>query len=88
MTRQAVGEMSMPIHCRERFSAATSAVPHPQKASRTMSFGLLLALMIRSKRASGFCVGKPSLSPFLLMPRSISMSSHQLCSGTPMLSSR
>ena len=50
MTRQAVGEMSMPIHCRPKFSAATSAVPQPQKASSTMSFGLLLALMIRSSK--------------------------------------
>ena len=38
MTRQAVGEMSMPIHWRLRFCAATSAVPQPQKASSTMSF--------------------------------------------------
>ena len=57
MTRQAVGEMSMPIHWRPRFWAATSAVPQPQKASSTMSFSLLLALMMRSRRASGFCVG-------------------------------
>ena len=43
MTRQAVGEISMPIHWRLSFSAATSAVPQPQKASSTMSFSLLLA---------------------------------------------
>ena len=53
----AVGEMSMPIHWRPRFWAATRAVPQPQKASRTMSLGLLLALMMRSSRARGFCVG-------------------------------
>jgi hypothetical protein len=38
MTQQAVGEISMPIHCRLRFCAATSAVPQPQKASRPMLF--------------------------------------------------
>ena len=48
MTRHAVGDMSMPIHWRSSFCAATSAVPQPQKASSTMSFSLLLALMMRS----------------------------------------
>jgi len=57
ITRQEVGEISMPIHWRFSFCAATSAVPHPQNASSTMSFSLLLALMMRSKSASGFCVG-------------------------------
>jgi hypothetical protein len=57
ITRQAVGEMSIPIHCRPSFCAATSAVPQPQKGSSTMSLGLLLAWMMRSKSASGFCVG-------------------------------
>ena len=57
MTRQAVGDTSMPIHWRLRFCAATNAVPHPQKASRTISFSLLLAVMILSSRASGFWVG-------------------------------
>ena len=34
-TRHAVGEISMPIHCRPNVSAAWIAVPQPQKASRT-----------------------------------------------------
>ena len=39
VTRQAVGEMSIPIHWRPTFWSATRAVPQPQKASRTMSLG-------------------------------------------------
>ena len=57
MTRQAVGDTSIPIHLRRRFCAETSAVPHPQNASRTMSPLLLLAPTIRSSKARGFCVG-------------------------------
>jgi hypothetical protein len=57
MTRQAVGEMSMPIHCRFNFCAATSAVPQPQNPSSTMSFSLLLIWRMRSNSLSGFWVG-------------------------------
>lgn len=54
--------MSMPIHRRSRRCAAATVVPQPQKGSRTTSPSLLLAEMIRSRRASGFCVGYPSRS--------------------------
>ena len=47
----------MPIQRRLSRSAATVAVPHPQKGSSTTSPSLLLALMMRSSNASGFCVG-------------------------------
>ena len=53
----ALGEMSMPIQRRPRFSAATQAVAQPQKGSSTTSPSLDDALMMRSTRASGFCVG-------------------------------
>ena len=53
----ALGEMSMPIQRRPRFSAATQAVAHPQKGSSTTSSSLDEALMMRSRSASGFCVG-------------------------------
>ena len=49
--------MSMPIQRRLSFCAAAMAVPQPQKGSSTMSPSLLLAWMMRSSRASGFCVG-------------------------------
>ena len=57
MRLTASGVMSMPIHCRPNFCAAWTAVPQPQNGSRTTSPGLLLALMMRSNKASGFCVG-------------------------------
>ena len=44
----------MPIQRRSSFWAATSAVPQPQKASRTTSSGSLLALMIRSRSGERF----------------------------------
>ena len=47
----------MPTHLRPSLSATTQAVAQPQKGSRTMSPSLLLALMMRSKRAKGFCLG-------------------------------
>ena len=53
------GDMSIPIHCRPSCSAATQAVAQPQKGARTMSSSLDEALMIRSRRARGFCVGQP-----------------------------
>ncbi len=62
ITVQAVGETSMPMYLRPSFCATAIAVPQPQKGSRTMSPGLLDALIMRSRRASGFCVGYPSLS--------------------------
>ena len=49
--------MSIPIHCRPSFWAATIAVPQPQNGSRTTSPGLEDAAMIRSSSATGFCVG-------------------------------
>ena len=83
MTRQAVGEMSMPIHWRPRFCAATSAVPQPQKASSTMSFGLLLSfddafqerkrLLRRITEALvSLCIERADVDPT------------QFCSGTPL----
>ena len=48
---------SMPIHLRPSFSAASIVVPQPQTGSSTTSPGLLLAWMIRSSNATGFCVG-------------------------------
>ena len=57
ITRQAVGEMSIPTHWRPRFSAATKAVPQPQKASRTTSPSFVLERMSRSSSISGFWVG-------------------------------
>ena len=42
--------------------AASTAVPQPQKGSSTRSPGLLLALIIRSSNAKGFCVGYPRFS--------------------------
>src|SRR5215211_4897980 len=53
----AVGLMSMPIHWRFRRSATAMVVPQPQKGSRTTSPRLLLAWIMRSNSASGFCVG-------------------------------
>ena len=50
-------EMSMPTHLRPSLSSATLVVAQPQKESRTMSPSLLLALMMRSRWARGFCVG-------------------------------
>ena len=47
----------MPIQRRPRRSAASRAVPQPQKASNTTLFRLLLALRIRSNKAKGFWVG-------------------------------
>src|SRR5208337_4510007 len=86
MTRQAVGEISIPIHCRPKFCAATTAVPQPQKASRTMSFSLLLRRIILSSSDNGFCVGYPRRS--LEEAWMYLMSSHQVVSGTPLASSR
>ena len=54
--------MSIPIHRLSSFWAAATVVPHPQKGSRTTSPSLLLAWMIRSRRATGFWVGYPSRS--------------------------
>ena len=54
-----LGEMSMPIQRRPRFSAATQAVAQPQKGSSTTSPSLDDALMMRSRRARGFWVGYP-----------------------------
>ncbi len=54
--------MSMPIHWRPSFWAATVAVPQPQNGSSTMSPGLDDAEMIRSSNRMGFCVGYPSRS--------------------------
>ena len=48
---------SVAIHLRPSFSATAAVVPLPQKKSATRSPSLLLALMIRSSSASGFCVG-------------------------------
>ena len=42
---------------RPSLSAATQAVAQPQKGTRTMSSSLLLALMMRSKRAKGLLRG-------------------------------
>src|SRR5690606_41294242 len=36
--------------------------PHHRKCSRTTAQGFLLAMMIRARSASGFCVGYPSRS--------------------------
>ena len=47
----------MPIHLRPSFWAAWIAVPQPQNGSSTTSPGLLLALMMRSRRATGFAWG-------------------------------
>ena len=47
----------MPVHYRCSLSEATRAVAQPQSGSRATSFSLELALMIRSRRAMGFCVG-------------------------------
>ena len=49
--------MSMPIQRRSSFCAAAMAVPQPQNGSSTTSPGLLLAWMMRSRRARGFWVG-------------------------------
>ena len=49
--------MSMPIHRRPRRSATATVVPQPQKGSSTTSPSLLEEAMMRSSRASGFCVG-------------------------------
>jgi len=46
--------MSMPIQRRSSFWAAWTAVPQPQKGSRTMSPGLEEAEMMRSRRVRGF----------------------------------
>jgi SnoaL-like polyketide cyclase len=48
----------MPIHLRPSFWAAAMAVPHPQNGSSTRSPGLLLAWMMRSRRAMGAGLGK------------------------------
>ena len=53
----ALGLRSIPIHCLCKLSAATQVVAQPQNGSRITSSGLLLALMMRSKRARGFWVG-------------------------------
>jgi len=45
---------SLTIHFRPSFSATAAVVPDPQKKSATMSFSLEEALMMRSRRASGF----------------------------------
>ena len=51
----ALGEMSMPIQRRPKFSAATQAVAQPQNGSSTSSSSSLDdALMMRSSSASGF----------------------------------
>ena len=50
--------MSMPIQRRLSRSAAAMAVPQPHRQrSSTTSPSLLLALTMRSSRASGFWVG-------------------------------
>jgi len=48
---------SMPIHLRLGLSATATVVPQPQKGSRTKSPSFDDALIILSRRASGFCVG-------------------------------
>ena len=55
----ALGLKSIPIHCLCGASAAMQVVAQPQNGSRTISLGLLLALMMRFKNSSGFWVGKP-----------------------------
>ena len=49
--------MSMPIQRRPSLWAAWTAVPQPQKGLRMTSSGFEDAVMIRSRSASGFCVG-------------------------------
>ena len=49
--------MSMPIQRRPSFCAAATVVPQPQNGSSTTSPGLLVAGMMRSSSATGFCVG-------------------------------
>ena len=39
------------------FLQATPVVPEPMKQSKTVSFSLLLVLIIRSIMSIGFCVG-------------------------------
>jgi hypothetical protein len=48
---------SAAIQRRPHFSAATGVVPDPQTQSSTMSPSIEETPMIRSSRASGFCVG-------------------------------
>ena len=53
----AFGDRSIPTHLRPSFSAATHAVAHPQNGSSTQSPSFDDAAMMRSRSASGFCVG-------------------------------
>ena len=47
---------SQATHLRPSFSATATVVPDPAKKSPTMSSGFELKRIIRSRRASGFCV--------------------------------
>ena len=51
--------MSTPIQRLPSFWATAAVVPEPIKQSRTKSPSLEEALIMRSKRASGFWVEKP-----------------------------
>ena len=66
-----------------RFSAATSAVPQPQKASSTMSFGLLLSFDDAFEKGERLLrwVAEALCCACELMGR---MSSHTCSSGTPL----
>lgn len=86
MTRQAVGDMSIPIQCRPAFCAATSAVPQPQKVSSTSASGSEEISMILSRSFSGYWVGNPIRSPAALCTGP--MSSQTEPRGTPLPSSR
>src|SRR6185369_2742120 len=88
-TLQAVGLMSIPIHLRFSFSAAINVVPQPQNPSRIKSPGLLLTLIILSNRASGFCVGYPTLSDsYFSRVGSCPISSQRLSTTGPLLGSK
>lgn len=52
-----LSDRSIPTQARPIFSAATHAVAHPQNGSSTISPSLDDALIMRSSKASGFCVG-------------------------------
>lgn len=57
LTETATREISEPMKRRPSFIATAPVVPPPIKKSATVSQGLEEALIIRSKRASGFWVG-------------------------------
>ena len=78
------GDMSIPIHCRLSCSAATQAVAHPQNGSRMMSPSFDDALMIRSSRATGFCVGQPVSSLDLAFCWKDIMSDQTSVNATPL----